>query len=106
MLRPTIKSASLSWNKATIWGLRPDLYYFQTFAGLLNWGAFSDERMVLSFTITAGPRERSHSGARVQWDSRPNFTVSDSRLPYSSPPTTRRAMVKVFDPASTRANEN
>jgi hypothetical protein len=25
MLRPTVQSASLSWNKAPIWGLRPDL---------------------------------------------------------------------------------
>jgi hypothetical protein len=29
---------SLSWNKAPIWGLRPDLYYCQTVAGLLMWG--------------------------------------------------------------------
>jgi hypothetical protein len=29
------KSASLSWNKAAIWGLRPDFYYCQTIAGLL-----------------------------------------------------------------------
>jgi hypothetical protein len=30
------------------------------------------------------------------------FTVSDSRLPFSSPPTTRRLTVEVFDPSSTR----
>jgi hypothetical protein len=34
--------------------------------------------------------------------SRPYFTVSDLRLPFSSPPTTRRVTVEVFDPASTR----
>jgi hypothetical protein len=34
------------------------------------------------------------------WDLRPYFTVSDLRLPFSSPPTTRRATVEVFDPAS------
>jgi hypothetical protein len=56
----------------------------------------------LSFTIAAGARQRSHSRVRVLWDSRPYFTVSDSRLPFSSPPTTRRATVEVFDPASTR----
>jgi hypothetical protein len=33
------QSASLSWNKAPIWGLRPDLYYCMTVAGLLIWGA-------------------------------------------------------------------
>jgi hypothetical protein len=31
-----------------------------------------------------------------------NFTVSYSRLPFSSPLTTRRVTVEVFDPASTR----
>jgi hypothetical protein len=41
--------ASLSWNKASIWGLRPDLYYCQTAAGLLMWGTPSDERMGLLF---------------------------------------------------------
>jgi hypothetical protein len=30
------QSASLSWNKAPIWGLRPDLYYCQTVAGALS----------------------------------------------------------------------
>jgi hypothetical protein len=58
------------------------------------------------FTIAAGPRQRSHSPVRVPWVSRPYFTVSDSRLPFSSPPTIRRATVEVFDPASTRDNDN
>jgi hypothetical protein len=95
------QSASLSWNKAPVWGLRPDFYYCQTVAGLLMWGAVSDERTGLSFTIAAGPRQRSHSRVRVPWDSRPHFSVSDSRLPFSSPPTTRRATVEVFDSMST-----
>jgi hypothetical protein len=30
ILRPTVQSASLSWNKAPIWGLRPDLYYSES----------------------------------------------------------------------------
>jgi hypothetical protein len=55
------QSPSLSWNKAPIWGLRPDFYYCQKFAGLLMWGAVSDERTGLSFTIATGPRQRSHS---------------------------------------------
>jgi hypothetical protein len=49
MLRPTVPLASLSWNKAPIWGLRPDLYYCWTVAGLLMWGALSDERTGLLF---------------------------------------------------------
>jgi hypothetical protein len=96
------QSASLSWNKAPIWGLRPDSYYRQTVAGLLMWGALSDERTGLSFTIAAGPSQRSHSQVRAPWDLRLNFTVSDLRLPISSPPTTRRVTVEVFDPATTR----
>jgi hypothetical protein len=35
------QSASLSWNKAPIWGLRPDFCYCQTVAGLFMWGALS-----------------------------------------------------------------
>jgi hypothetical protein len=98
------QSASLSRNKAPVWGLWPDFYYCQTLAGLLMWGAFSDVRTGLSFTIAAGPRQRSRSRDRVPWNSRPYsyFTVSGSRLPFSSLPTTLRATVKVFDLASTR----
>jgi hypothetical protein len=96
------QSASLSWNKAPIWGLRPDFYYRRTVAGLLMWGALYDERTGLSFTIAAGSSQRSHSRVRVPWDSGPYFTVSDLRLPISSPPTTRRVTMGVFDPASTR----
>jgi hypothetical protein len=46
--------ASLSWNKAPIWGLQPDFYYCLTVADLLILGALSDERTGLSFTIAAG----------------------------------------------------
>jgi hypothetical protein len=81
----------------------------------------SDERTCLSFTIAVGPCQRSHSRVWVPRDSS-HFTVSDSRLPqlggpgpciyipqeqdgpvlFSSSPTTRRATVEVFGPASTR----
>jgi hypothetical protein len=60
--------------------------------------------MGLSFTIAAGPRRRGHSQVRVLWDSRPYFTLTDSRFPFSSPPPTRTvtaAGVEVFDSAST-----
>jgi hypothetical protein len=55
------QSASLFWNKAPIWGLRPDFYNCQTVVSLLIWGALSDERTGLSFTIAAGSRQHSHS---------------------------------------------
>jgi hypothetical protein len=95
------QSASLPWNEAPIWGLRPDFYYCQTVVGLLIWSALSDEGTGLALAIAAGPHQRSHSRVRIPWDSQTYFTVSDSRLPFLSPPTTRRATVEVFDPAST-----
>jgi hypothetical protein len=66
------------------------------------WCALSDERTGLSFTSGAGPRQRSHSWDLVPWDSRTYFTVSDSRPPFSSHPTTRRVTAEVFDPAFTQ----
>jgi hypothetical protein len=98
------QSASLSWNKAPVWGVRPGFYYCQTVAGLFMWGALSDERTGLPFTIAAGPRQRSHSRVRVPGDLWPYFTVSDSRVPFSSPYTTRRATVEVFGLASARSS--
>jgi hypothetical protein len=59
------EQASVSWNKAPIWGLQPDFDYCLTVAGLLIWGALSDERTGLSFTIAAGPRQHSHFRVRV-----------------------------------------
>jgi hypothetical protein len=78
-----------AWCQAPIWVLRPDLYYCQTVTSLLMWGALSDERMGLPFTIAAGPRQRSHFWVRVSRDSWPYFTVSDSRLPQPGGPGPR-----------------
>jgi hypothetical protein len=95
------QSASLSWYKAPIWSLRPDIYYCHTVAGLLMWSALSDERTGLSFIIADGPRQCSHSRVRIPWYSRPYFTVSDPGRPLSFPPTTRRVTAEVFEPATT-----
>jgi hypothetical protein len=65
------QSASLSWCQAPS-GTQV--------AGLLMWVVLSDERMGLSFTIAAGPRQRSHSRARVPRDFWPYFLVSDFRF--------------------------
>jgi hypothetical protein len=72
---------------------------------LFLWCALSDERSGLSFVCAAGPCKCSLCRVRVPWDFRPYFTVSDLRLPILSPPTTRRVMVEVFDPASTRVSQ-
>jgi hypothetical protein len=62
ILRPTGQPASLSWNKAPIWNLRPDLDYCLTIAGLLVWGALSDERTGLPFAVIFGSESRKTRG--------------------------------------------
>jgi hypothetical protein len=52
-------------------------------------GARSLTRAGLSFTIAAGPCQRSHSRVRVPRDSWPYFTISDSRLPQTGGPGSR-----------------
>jgi hypothetical protein len=90
------QSASLSWNKVPIW----DDQIFITVRQLrICWcGALSLKRTGLSFTTAAGPQQRSHSRVRVPWDWRPYFTASDTRLPFSSPPMTRRATWRYSTP--------
>jgi hypothetical protein len=72
-----------------IWGQRPDFYYCQTPSDLLMWGAISDERTSLSFTIVAGPRQRCHSRVQFPRDSLLHVTLSDSRLPQPGDPGPR-----------------
>jgi hypothetical protein len=80
MLLPTV-------SQPVCFGIKPpsevqdQIFIGQTVAGLLTWGALSNERTGLPFTIAAGPRQRIHSRVRVSRDSRPYFTVSDSRPP-------------------------
>jgi hypothetical protein len=82
------QSASLSWYKAPIRGLRPDFYFRSehgirlTVTFLIPCGALCDERTGLSFVCTAGPCQRSLSRVLVSWDLSPYFTVSDLRLPF------------------------
>jgi hypothetical protein len=82
-------------------GSWPNIYYSLTVTVLFFWGALCDERMGPSFIYATGPRQRSLSRVWVPWDSWAYFTVSDLRLPFSSPPTTRRVTVQIFEPAST-----
>jgi hypothetical protein len=123
------QSASLSWNKALVWGLRPEFYYCLQLrvcgGGTLSLTSGRVCRLQLLLALARAVFFR----VRVPRYSSPCFAVSDSRLPqpggpgpriyippgagwpsytprdrvpFSSPPTTRRATVEVFDPASTR----
>jgi hypothetical protein len=78
------------------------IFIVLTITVLFLWDALSDERSGLHFVYAAGPCQRSLSRVRVPWYWQPYFTVSDSRLPFLSPPTTHRLTVEAFDPASTR----
>jgi hypothetical protein len=79
MLRPT-------FSRPVCLGVKPHLEPKTRFLlMLLMWGAISDDRMGLSFTIAAGPRQLRHSWVRVPWDTSPYFTAADSEL--SQPPT-------------------
>jgi hypothetical protein len=74
-------SAAHDQNIITVWQLR------SCFCG-------APMRTGLSFVYAACPCQRSLSWVRVPWDSRPHFTLSDLRLPFSSPPMTRRVMAE------------
>jgi hypothetical protein len=92
--------ASLSWNKAPIWGLRSDFNYFLTVAGLLIWGALSDERTGLSFTIAAvifGSESRRTRGHILlsqirDFPLRRLLRLAGSRWRYSTPPPHRSCL--------------
>jgi hypothetical protein len=122
------QSASLSCNKAPIWGLRPDFITMRQLR--VCWcGALSLTRrrvcrlqllLVLASAVILGSDSRGTRDHILlsQIRDSPNLQgkapvfISPGRewsgythrhwVPFSSPPTTRRATVEVFDPASTR----
>jgi hypothetical protein len=70
------QSVSLGWCSL------PDICYSLTVTVLFLRG---DERTGLCFVYDAGPRQFNLSRVRVPWDSWRYFTVSELRLPFSSP---------------------
>jgi hypothetical protein len=69
ILRPTVSRRVYLGIKHPSGAYDQIFYYCQTVAGLLMWGAISDERTGVSFTIAVDPRQRSHFRVQVTWDS-------------------------------------
>jgi hypothetical protein len=77
-----------SWRQSP-WDSRPVFFLTEHLRSQSLCNILSNESLDLSFTIAAGPRQRSHSQVRVPRDSYPPFTVSDSRLPQFRGPGLR-----------------
>jgi hypothetical protein len=97
MLRPTV-SPSVRLGIKHPSGAYDQIFFTVRQLRFCWCGALSGERTGLSFRIVAGPRQRSHSRVLVPWNSRPYFSASDSRLPFTSLPRTRSATVEVSTP--------
>jgi hypothetical protein len=91
--------ASLSWNKASFWGLRPDLYYCLTVAGLLIWApSLASGRicrlqllLVLASAVIFGSEFRRTRGHILlsqirDFPFRRLLRLAGSRWRYSTPP--------------------
>jgi hypothetical protein len=78
-------------------GAHDQIWVFWQLAGLLMWGALSDERMGLSCTrtIASGPCQGFRSQVQVSQNSRPYSTVS-----FETPPTWRANCTYLYHPGN------
>jgi hypothetical protein len=86
------QSVSLSWCEARP-NLGPEIrFLLLSVAGLLMWGAFSDERAALPFGSAVSPLQRSHSRVRVPPQIR-DFPNLEGHVPVFISPMNRVAQL-------------
>jgi hypothetical protein len=92
--------ASLSWNKAPIWGLRPELYYMCDSYGLVLVGRplWREDGSVFYIWCWPLPAQSFFGPSPLGLI----FYCLRFETSLFVAPTTRRVTVEVFDPASTR----
>jgi hypothetical protein len=101
-----------------IWGSRPDFYYCHTVAPSLTRGRVSRLQLLLVVASAAilwsESRGTYYHILLTQWARFPYLFPRGTRwtsysprhwVPFSSPPTTRRAAVELFEPAFTRVSK-
>jgi hypothetical protein len=81
-----LPSLSSFWREAP-WDLRRTICYFQL--NTCSYSPYVTSSLTRGWVCCFGPRQHSHSQVRVQRDSWPYFTVSDSRLPQPGGPGPR-----------------
>jgi hypothetical protein len=103
------QSASLSWSKAPIWGLRPDLYYCLTVTGFLMSAALSDERTGLPFARFTVRSSKSfvsmynlslNSAWSVEWYSLRALRADSLKTPLATALLLLRLVPRHYHPAT------
>jgi hypothetical protein len=102
------EAARMSWNKALVWGLRPDHFYCLTVAGLLIWGALWREDGHVVYNCWWSSPAPSFSGPEFHgthhnllsqirdFPFRRLLRLSGLRWRYSTPPPHGRLYIRVF----------
>jgi hypothetical protein len=102
MIRPTVSRPVCLGIKHPFGAYDQIFITCVTVTVLFSWGVLSDESSGSVFCMCCWPLPAQSSSGPSPLGLATLFYCLIFRLPFSSPPTTRRVTVEVFDPASTR----